>query len=119
MAWLVINTFNGADYYSILHDKYKKTGEFDLGPVQYIPITDLEVALGLDRLTLLYKAEQEALRKKWKPTAEDIATAEAAKAKHDALVERIVRIIKESNQPGEVDSAKGFYKTITGKPWGG
>lgn len=120
MAWLMINTFNGVDYYSVLHDKYKKTGEFSLGPVRYIEITEAEAALSLDKLILLYKAEQEALKKKEEPQSEEeLALAAEAKVKHDDLVERITRIIKESNQPGEVDSAKGFYKTITGKDWVG
>lgn len=118
MAWLVINTFNGKDHYSIEFTG-KKTGEYSLGTIRYISITDEEAALTIDKIAALYKEKQKVEQEIQNPTEEEIKEYERVKKAHDALVYRIVRIIKESHHKGEVESAKGFYLKVTGKEWKG
>lgn len=113
-AWLRVHNFNGREYYQIVFD-YKKGDEFLLGTERYIDISQAEASLGLDSLVMLHHAKQEALRKKAELSAEELAALVA----HEDLVNRITRIIKESNQAGEVESARGFYKKVTGKDWKG
>lgn len=113
MPWLRVLTQNGKVYYQIVHG-YKKGSEYLLGQELYIDITETEAALGLNDLVLLYLAR---MNKETQAAGE--ATAERERAAQAHLVERIVRIIKESNQEGEVASAKGFYKKITGEDWRG
>lgn len=110
--WLRISRRHGEDYYQVVYD-YKTGTEYLLGEEQYIEISDAEAGLAIDMLVRLYKAEK----------AEAVAAA-AKKAKQAELKgklaeleERVTRIIKESNQVGEVENAKVFYEKITGRPW--
>lgn len=117
MAWLCIHNFNGKDYYSVAFTSNRKTKEYQLGEMRYIEITDAEAALSLDKLTLLYQTEQ-AAKAAPKPTAEELDTAAREQKALEDLLYRVVRIIKESVHPGEVEGAKGFYLKLTGKEYG-
>lgn len=117
-AWLRILNSNGKDYYQVVFG-YKKDSQYLLGSDRYIEITAAEAALSIDKLTRLYKAEKgEAEQRR---AAAEAASARQAEAKEKLgdLVERISRIIRESTQLGEVESAKVFYKKITGEDWTG
>jgi hypothetical protein len=116
MQWLRIHNVNGKDYYQIVHD-YKKGSEFLLGTEKYIEISEAEAALSLDKLARLYRAEKEDYEKARAETAEAMAKKADAKSKLADLVEVISRKIRESNQKGEVETCKVFYKKITGKDW--
>lgn len=118
MAWLVINTFNGKDHYSIEFTGMK-LGEYALGNIRYIPITDEEAVLTIDKITAAWKEKQNVGFDPEQLTKEQIQELKKAKQAHEELVTRIVKIIKESHHKGEVESAKGFYLKITGKEYKG
>lgn len=105
MPWLCIETVHDREYISVM---FTAKAQPDLGKRTFIELSDEEAMLPLDDLRKAYKDK----------VVKEVQT-ETLTTKRAELAHRLGLIIEQSNQEGEVASARSLYKKLMGVDYKG
>lgn len=115
--YVCIHSYNGRDYISLADENtansYRKRLQPQLGERKFTEISKEEFDLGLDAIIAIITGA--ASKSPASTPADGPAILNKSPEEKLALINRLIAIIKSSNQEGEVANSKTLFKKITGK----
>ena len=106
MPWLCIERYNDREFVSLLYFEPKVEKEAQAN-YRFIELSDADAELGLQTLTEYYRGGMWTRNKPKAPIVEPTKVAE--------MLSRMVAIVKTSHFEGERQTARDFYKKLSGK----